>query len=229
MPPKKGDYSDDDNNNLEYDTNNTKFFRPVKNDRITLDENLQDIFPDADHVFEADPHEARENVKYEDFSTTLEKGEIPRELEFFQGERNENFRQNLNSLGLSEENQQFVDYLTSEECRDILERDNIQIHIDSGNIFVNNQNTGESISDFSLNQQDENKKKLPIDFSYDDDYTDYITKYLPGINEVDYDKFDVLTNKNSKYLFHLFNKYQESRNKPKQYIRHSVVTDDNCP
>ena len=101
MPPKKGDYSDDDNNNLEYDTNNTNFFRPVKNHRITLDENLQDIFPDADHVFEADPHEARENVKYEDFSTTLEKGEIPRELEFFQGERNENFRQNLNSLGLS--------------------------------------------------------------------------------------------------------------------------------
>ena len=90
----------------------------------------------------------------------------------------ENFRQNLNLLGLSEENQQFVDYLTSEECRDILERDNIQIHIDSGDIFVNNQNTGESISDFLLNQQDENKKKLPIDFSYDDDYTDYITIYL---------------------------------------------------
>ena len=87
--------------------------------------------------------------------------------------------------------------------------------MDSGNIFVSNQNTGESIYDFLLNQQDENKKKLPIDFSYDDDYTDYVTNCLPSINEVDDDKFDVLTNKNSKYLFHLFNKYQESRNKPK--------------
>ena len=133
----------------------------------------------------------------------------------------------MNALGLSDQNQQFVDYLTSEECRDVLERDNISIHIDSGDIFINNENTGESLYDFLLNQQDDTKKKLPIDFFYDDDYTDYITKYLPSINEVDDDKFDVLTNKNSKYLFHLFNKYLEDRNKTKQFIRHSVVSDDN--
>ena len=42
-------------------------------------QNLQGVFPDADRVFEADPLEARKNVKFEDFSSTLEKGEIPRE------------------------------------------------------------------------------------------------------------------------------------------------------
>ena len=165
-----------------------------------MDENLQDIFPDANRVFQTDPQEARENVKFENFSTKFEKGEIPSELEFFQGERNENFRQNLNSSGLSHENEQFVDYLTSEECRDVLERDNIRIHIGSGDIFVNNQNTGKSIYDFLLNQQDENKKKLPIDFSYDDDYTDYKTKYLPGINEVDDDKFEQTKSFNKQKL-----------------------------
>ena len=117
--------------------------------------------------------------------------------------------------------------MSLERDRDALERDNISIHIDSGDIFINNQNTGESIYEFVLNQQDDKKKELPIDFSYDDDYTDYITKYLPSINEIDDDKFDVLTNKNSKYLFHLFNKYLEDRNRPKQFIRHSVVSDDN--
>ena len=106
----------------------------------------------------------------------------------------------------------------SEECRD-----DISIHIDSGDIFINNQNTGESIYDFVLNQQGEKKKELLIDFSYDDDYTDYITKYLPSINEVDNDKFDALTNINRKYLFHLFNKYLEDRQFIKQFIRHSVV------
>ena len=40
-------------------------------------------------------------------------------------------------------------------------------------------------------------------------------------------KQKVLTNKNSKYVFHLFSKYQESRNRPKQFIRHSVISDDN--
>ena len=36
-----------------------------------------------------------------------------------------------------------------------------------------------------------------------------------------------MTNKNSKCLFHLFNKYQESRNRSKQFIRYSVISDDN--
>ena len=192
-----------------------------------MDENLQGVFPEANRVFETSSDEARENIKFVDFSSTVERGEIPRELEFFTGDENDNFRQRLNALDLREGNRQFVDYLMSEECRDILERDNISIHIDSGDIFINNQNTGESIYDFVLNQQDQKKKQLPIDFSYDDDYTDYITKYLPSINEVDDDKFDVLTNKNPKYLFHLFSKYLEDKNKPKQFIRHSVISDDN--
>ena len=192
-----------------------------------MDENLQGVFPEANRVFQTSSDEARENIKFVDFSSTVERGEIPRELEFFTGDENDNFRQMLNALDLSEGNRQFVDYLMSEECRDILERDNISIHIDSDDIFINNQNTGESIYDFVLNQQDQKKKQLPIDFSYDDDYTDYITKYLPSINEVDDDKFDVLTNKNSKYLFHLFNKYLEDENKPKQFIGHSVISDDN--
>ena len=223
----------DDNNNtnndvdLEYDDYDTNFFRPIPQEKITLDDNLHGIFPEVDKVFQTDTDQATTNNRFEDFRKTLEKGQIPRELEFFNGGENQNFRANLNALGLSQENSDFVDYLTSEYCRDVLERDNISIHIDSGDIFINNQNTGESIYGFLLNQQDENKKKLPIDFSYDDVYTNYITKYLSGINEIDDGKFDVLKNKNSKYLFHLFNNYRESLNKPKQFIRHSVVTDDN--
>ena len=77
------------------------------------------------------------------------------------------------------------------------------------------------------NQQDTTKKEIPLDFTYDDDLTDYMTKYLPAINEFDEVKHDFLTNKNSKFLFHLFNKYQEDRGKPKFPIRHSTLTDDN--
>ena len=216
------------NDGLEFDDYGNNFFRPVQqNEKITLDDNLQGVFPEADRVFDTDVNEATTDDRFENFSKTLEKGQIPRELEFFNGGENQNFRRNLSALGLSNENSAFVDYLKSEECRDVLERDNIGTHTGSGDIFINNQNTGESIYDFLLNQQDKNKKKLPIDFSYNGDYTDYITKYLPSIKEVDDDKFDVITNKNSKYLFHLFNKYLESRNKPKKFIRHSAVTDDN--
>ena len=123
-----------------------------------MDENLQGVFPEANRVFQTSSDEARENIKFVDFSSTVERGEIPRELEFFTGDENDNFRQMLNALDLSEGNRQFVDYLMSEECRDILERDNISIHIDSDDIFINNQNTGERIYDFVLNQQDQKKK-----------------------------------------------------------------------
>ena len=132
----------------------------ITQEKITLDENLQSVFPEADRVFEANADEARENLKYEEFSSQLERGEIPRELEFFTGDENENFRERLNELGLNDRNREFVDYLMSEECRDALERDNISIHIDSGDIFINNQNTGESIYKFVLNQQDDKKRNF---------------------------------------------------------------------
>ena len=97
----------------------------------------------------------------------------------------------------------------------------------SGDIYVNNENTGENLYTFLNNQQDESKKEIPLDFTCDDDYTDYMTKYLPAINEFDGVKHDFRTNKDSKFLFHLFNKYQEDRGRPLFRIRHSTLTDDN--
>ena len=54
-----------------------------------------------------------------------------------------------------------------------------------------------------------------------------MTKYLPAINEFDEVKHDFLTSKNSKFLFLLFNKYQEDRGNSKFPIRHSTLTGDN--
>ena len=123
-------------------------------------------------------------------------------------------------------NEDFVNYLGTEECQRALERDRISIHVPTGSIFVNNENTGESLYSFLENQQDETKKEIPLDFTYDDDLTNYMTRYLTAINDTDEVKNDFLTNKNSKYLFHLFNKYQENRGRPKYPIRHSNITAD---
>ena len=106
-------------------------------------------------------------------------------------------------------------------------RDGISIHVPAGQIFVKNENTGVSLFDFLRNQQDETKKEIPLDFSYDDDYNDYMKKYLPAINEFDEVKHDFISNKTSKYLFHLFNNHQETRGKKKYAIRHTKLSDDN--
>ena len=73
------------------------------------------------------------------------------------------------------------------------------------------------------------KKEIPLDFTYDDDYTDYMTKYLPSINEFDEVKHDFVSNQTSKFLFHLFNKYQEDRGREKHAVRHTKLSDDNFP
>ena len=123
-------------------------------------------------------------------------------------------------------NEDFVNFLGTAICQEALQRDGISIHVPTGNIFVNNQNTEESIYTFLDNQQDETKKKIPLDFSYDDNLADYMTKYLLAINDYDEVKYDFLANKNSKFLFNLFNKYQQDRGRKKHSVRHTKVTAD---
>ena len=53
-----------------------------------------------------------------------------------------------------------------------------------------------------------------------------MTKYLPAINDYDEVKYDFLANKNSKFLFNLFNKYQQDRGRQKHTVRHTKVNAD---
>ena len=197
-------------------------------EQINLDGNLRDVFPEADEAL-AESDIKKENARFADFSDQLDRGEIPEELKFFSGGRSNSnsLFQRLEAHNLIEGNQDFIEYLATDECQNALERDGISIHLSSGDIFINNENTGESLYTFLDNQQNETKKEIPLDFTYDGDLTDYMAKYLHAINEFDEVKYDFLTNKNSKFLFHLINKYQEDRRRPKYPIRHSTLTDDN--
>ena len=51
-------------------------------------------------------------------------------------------------------------------------------------------------------------------------------KYLINIKDGEHENYDMLTNKNSKFLFHHFNDYWKQINEPMKPVRHTVVTDD---
>ena len=53
-----------------------------------------------------------------------------------------------------------------------------------------------------------------------------MTKYLSAINDYDEVKYDFLANKNSKFLFNLFNKFQENRGRPKYSVKDTKVNAD---
>ena len=72
----------------------------------------------------------------------------------------------------------------------------------------------------------EQKKLLKIEFDFSGDFDDYITKYLSSIQDVNDDKYCVLTNKNSNILYYHFNSYLHSENMSGQLIRHSIKSND---
>ena len=51
-------------------------------------------------------------------------------------------------------------------------------------------------------------------------------KYLVHIKDGKDKKYDMLTNKNSKFLFHHFNDYLRQISEPMKPVRHSAVADD---
>ena len=90
----------------------------------------------------------------------LDKGKVPEMLEFnFWGENNRFFTI-LSQLSPINQTTTFIDFLASDYGSRLMRENNLSIHIESGNLYFNRLNTGESFYDFVLSQKDITKKKL---------------------------------------------------------------------
>ena len=95
------------------------------------------------------------------------------EFEFFTGGFNQKFHSFVLSKGLSTENQEFLDFLQWDLCKEILENNHLKIHIETGNIYYKNEDTNESIFEFIKNQQDVSKGIINYDLSFEGNFKDY--------------------------------------------------------
>ena len=86
-----------------------------------------------------------------------------------------------------------------------MQRNKLSIHIEIGNIYYDNVDTGESIYSFFIAQQDHTKKLMSEEFQFFDSYEDYIMNYLTQIETESDDVLDMLSQKNTKFLFYQFN------------------------
>ena len=146
---------------------------------------------------------------------------MPEQIEFYFGGQSKNFFIKCASLGLNNENENFIYFLSSDFCSSILRESKISISVKTGNF-----NTNESLYDFLLNQQDEKKKIIDAALSYSGSFREYLTKFLLGIDAETDDRFDTLKNKNVKYLFLKYNKFPLSNGLPTVSIRRSVISED---
>ena len=75
-----------------------------------------------------------------------------------------------------------------------MRKNKISIHLENGNIYFANQNSGESICHFFLPHQDYDKKPFKIKLTFGANCDSYLSQYLVFIKTEDDNRFDMLTN-----------------------------------
>ena len=133
--------------------------------------------------------EALENIKEEyRFEKTVA---IPNQLDFFYCGINENFVQACYFLSPSNDNREFIAFLSSDFGQNIMTDNSLSIHVESGNILYQNLNTNEIFYSFLLAQQDETKAIIPKCISYHYSFEKYNQKYQLSFSIDDVEKFDL--------------------------------------
>ena len=81
-----------------------------------------------------------------DILSQIDNDKIP--LEFFGGGEKQLFDNYVKALGLSPNSLEFVNFLQSDEYKEILFANKLKIHVESGNIYYDNEDTNKSIYSF---------------------------------------------------------------------------------
>ena len=119
-------------------------------------------------------------------------------------------------------NKKFINYLTS-KYDFILTKNKIKIHLESGQIFHDNNLTTESFYDFLNNQQDLSRKELDIEVPVGNDFNTYVREILTDVVDDDY---DLHMNPTSKLLFYNFNTIRQLDRLAPLTVWHSEVANN---
>ena len=93
-------------------------------------------------------------------------------------------------------------------------------------IFCNGSNTGESIFNFLLAQNDFSKKIVKEKLYYAGTFEDYLGEFLTGFSAEEDTQLDMLTNKCIKYLFYRYNESLVFAGLDPPFIVHTRVSAD---
>ena len=115
------------------------------------------MFPDVDSTIEKTSETFKEwsediDELIKKLGETDEKADqVTFEFEFFTGRKNQKFDLFTKKYGLTIENMLFVVFLQTDYCKDILQSNDLKIHIEAGNIYYQDADTNESIFEFMKN------------------------------------------------------------------------------
>ena len=177
--------------------------------------------PDTAEIIKTQPNEIE--ITDENINEILDSGFIDNTStineQFFTGGENWYFDQNV-KMFRNQSNEMFVNFLQTNVCMELMRKNKIKIHISSGDIYINNVNTNESLYDFLAVQNNENYVLIDKEFIFDGTLNEYYNTYLSNslITEDDF-----MTNRNSKFLFLHFNNVLQMTGITPYKIRHTVI------
>ena len=91
----------------------------------------------------------------------------------------------------------------------------LSIHVESDDIFYDNNNTDENFYSFLLSQRNEEAAYVLKIFSYKNSFETYIGSFLQSFSIDNQEMSDLLAFKNSKYLFYRFNDFIKAYGNPR--------------
>ena len=148
----------------------------------------------------------KEEYGFEDIKDAFDSGYVPDSVYFFCGLESQNFASAVEFLGPDADNREFAALLLSDWGRQVMRSNRLSIHVQTGDIFYENHNTGENFYNFLIAQQNEQAAFIPKK-SYRNSFEAYIRQFLQVFSIDDVEKYDLFAHKNSKYLFYRFNDY----------------------
>ena len=170
--------------------------RTPGDEKVTYPDTVTKLFPKADEI-KKEPEDDYESISkvQTDISKLNEY-----DLQFFSG--SEKMKKKLfdgvskNVAIINDSNQKFLEFLTSNVGKNLLMKNKLQMHIDSGQIFHDNKITSETLYDFFKRQQDLNKKQLKVNVPIGDDFNYYVREILTNLKD---DTFDLNLHSTSKF------------------------------
>ena len=187
---------------------------------VEADDVLNQEFVSSKELQDATLEQIKEEYDFNKIENAFDEGSIPAQLDFFYGDENSNFVQAAEVLPLNQENREFIALLLFDHGQNLMTNNNLSIHIESGDIFYQNFNTGENFYNFLMAQQNNQMANIPKKSSYHHSFEHYVKNFLPSFSLDDVDKLDPYSNKNAKYLFYRFNDFIRVRWKKANHEAH---------
>ena len=197
--------------------------KPESESGLNLSEEMQNLFGDADSA-----NIERDNLRtfaYENLVEDLADVRQSTRFEFFTGGRNQNFANSLEIFRSNPDTAEFIEFLQSDYCKKILKDNDLKIHIESGHIYYDNNDTNESIFDFFHKQNSQLGRYIDHVFTFDCSYAEYF-RWINAFDERQKEKLDILSDRNIKYLFYRFNDQLKFNGKNVKKIKHSKISNN---